>query len=315
METEQEEFIVERLKEIKGLNPKSGLTYALHFFCEAAKVGIGLKKRVIKGRNNGVSPFIHGWSTFHRYAGIAKEFINFCKDVKKLNKLHKVQYGTVEDFLMRKIDLKDSESTLKVNMCALKKFFAICGRKDVVAAITEGYGGFVERARMGSPIRSFDNPQALIDKIREKDELAATIAEIQHLTGTRIHEVRSMWFEDTSIHIKGKGGKHRVLDFSYRQDKLERIKMLKDNLMELSKGVNWQAYCQKRHSTYQSCVRSACRSLQDEYRGAHGFRANYAQTLEKQLQEKGLNEEECEKTITRELGHERRSMARHYLSV
>ncbi len=42
---------------------------------------------------------------------------------------------------------------------------------------------------------------------------------------------------------------------------------------------------------------------------------NYAQELRKKLEGKGLTDEEIERIITRDLGHERRSMARHYLGV
>ena len=118
-----------------------------------------------------------------------------------------------------------------------------------------------------------------------------------------------------TIRIKGKGGKIRVLDFSYRLDELEEIKNLMARLEELSQGIDWQQYCQSSGSTYQGHVKAACRSLGDEYGGAHGFRANYAQELRKKLEGKGLTDKEIERIITRDLGHERRSMARHYLGV
>ena len=107
----------------------------------------------------------------------------------------------------------------------------------------------------------------------------------------------------------------RVLDFSYRLDELAEIRNLMARLEELSQGIDWQKYCQSRGSTYQSHVKAACRSLGDEYGGAHGFRANYAQELHKKLEGKGLTDKEVERIITRDLGHERRSMARHYLGV
>ena len=106
-----------------------------------------------------------------------------------------------------------------------------------------------------------------------------------------------------------------MLDFSYRLDELAEIKNLKARLGELSQGIDWQKYCRRRHSPYQGHVKAACRSLGDEYGGAHGFRANYAQELHKKLEGKDLTDKEIDRIITRELGHERRSMARHYLGV
>jgi integrase len=141
------------------------------------------------------------------------------------------------------------------------------------------------------------------------------IDKMVHMTGARIHEVRSMKIMDNTIALKGKGGKRRVLDFSYRLEALAEIRDLMARLTELSKGVDWQHYCQQKDSLYQAHVKAVCRSLKDEYAGAHGFRATYAQELRKRLKDRGLTKEEIELIITRELGHERKSMARHYLSV
>ena len=72
------------------------------------------------------------------------------------------------------------------------------------------------------------------------------------MTGARIHEVRTMEIVEDAIRIKGKGGKIRVLDFSYRLDELEEIKNLMARLEDLSQGIDWQQYCQSRGSAYQS---------------------------------------------------------------
>ena len=315
MNDETREIILERFEKINGLNSKSGLAYALEYFCKVAKVGIGLSRREITRETRELSPFVHSWSTFNRYAGIAKEFVQFCKQ-RGVNKLHKVQCDTVESFLLGKIERGRRENTLEANMCALQKFFTVCARIDLRDLIADNYTEFKGLARSGGTIHAFDDPTLLIDRIARKHELSAVISELELLTGARIHEVRTMYIEGTAIVISnGKGGKKRTLDFSYRVDQLEKVKRLQESLQELSKCVNWLEYCQQRYSKYQSHVKSACRSLKDEYQGAHGFRANYAQNLERQLEQKGLDREEIELTITRELGHERRSMARHYLSV
>ena len=85
--------------------------------------------------------------------------------------------------------------------------------------------------------------------------------------------------------------------------------------MELSQNVNWQQYCQSKNGTYQKHVREACRLEKDQYAGAHGFRGNYVQELEKTLEKKGIDTDLITYLLTHELGHERRSMTRHYRSV
>ena len=45
---------------------------------------------------------------------------------------------------------------------------------------------------------------------------------------------------ENAIAIKGKGGKRRVLDFSYRLEALAEIKDPIPRLTELSKGLDWR---------------------------------------------------------------------------
>jgi len=315
MNNETKAIILARVNEVTGINPRSGLAYALEHFSIIARIGIGVSRREITRVTRELSPFVHSWSTFHRYAGVAKNFVRYCKS-RRINKLHKVDKNTVEAFLLAKIDKGRRVSTLETNMCALQKFFGACGRPDLAKFLADNYCTFKERARSGSSIHSFDDPELLIKTLEQKRELSAVIAEIILLTGARIHEVRTMRIEGADIIIgKGKGGKKRVLDFSFRQDHLERVTTLTARLDDLLEGIDWQEYCQKKNGKYQAHVKLAACELEDEYQGAHGLRANYARNLRGILEGMGLEREEMEAIITRDLGHERRSMARHYLAV
>ena len=315
MKEETRERILDELERIGTLRPKAGLTYALQFYSRIARIGFGISRRDMTRPKKELSSFIHAFSTFRRYMGIAKELVLFCKK-KGITRLHKLSYDSVEGFLMEKIIVCGvMRNTVETNVCALQKFFHVCGRHDLRDKLSADYSRFKYLAKEGGAIHAFDNPERLIEKIAKRDELSAVIAKLEHMTGARIHEVRSMKIIEDAISIKGKGGKTRILDFSYRLDELGEIKSLAARLEELSQGIDWQHYCQSRGSTYQSHVKAACRSLGDEYGGAHGFRANYAQELRKKLEKKELTDKEIDRIITRDLGHERRSMARHYLSV
>ena len=302
MQEELREKLLDKLQAVRGMNPKSGMTYALEHFAELARVGIGISRREVTRGTEKSSPFIHSWSTFDRYLGICKEFVLFCRN-QGVNKLHKLHYDTVEAFLMAKIADDKARNTLKVNMCALQKFFNGCSRPDLRNRLADDFPRFKELAQSGGTIHAFDNPDRLIEKISQRAELSAVIAKLQYITGARIHEVRMMQIGETTITIhKGKGGRKRVLDFSHR-------------LEELADGIDWQAYCQRKDSPYQGHVKPACKSLGDSYGGAHGLRANHAQELHKKLEAEGLTAEAIELVITQDLGHNRRSMARHYLGV
>ena len=314
MNEELREQLLDKLQSVRGMNPKSGMTYALEHFSELARVGMGVSRREVTRGTEKSSPLIHSLDTFGRYLGVCKEFVMFCL-IQGVNKLHKLHYDTVEAFLMDKIEKERVQSTLKINMCALQKFFNGCNRPDLRDQLIDDFPRFKGLAKSGGTIHAFDNPDRLIEKIRQRAELSAVIAKLQHITGARIHEIRIMEVGETGIAIKGKGGRKRVLDFSSRLDELAQAKNLMIRLEELAEGINWQTYCQRKDSPYQGHVKAACRSLGDSYAGAHGLRANHAQELRKKLEAEGVTAEEIELIITQDLGHNRRSMARHYLGV
>jgi hypothetical protein len=193
----------------------------------------------------------------------------------------------------------------------LLKFFRVCGRADLDERLSRDYAGYKYLAREGQRIYSFDKPTELIIRIGRRDELAGVVAQIVRTTGVRIHELRPLVMEGASALIKkGKGGKERTVDFMYQAEDIAKLEALLARFRELCSKVNWKDY--SRH-VYQDHVRAACRSMHDEYHGAHGLRATFSRDRNEMLKMHNVPEEEREYLITRYLGHNRRSMARHYL--
>ena len=170
MKEELREQLLDKLQSVRGMNPKSGMTYALEHFSELARVGMGVSRREVTKGTEKSSPFIHSWDTFDRYLGVCKEFVMFCRS-QGVNKLHKLHYATVDAFLMNKIDKEKVKNTLKVNMCALQKFFSGCNRPDLRDQLASDFPRFKELAQSGGTIHAFDNPERLIEKISNRDEL------------------------------------------------------------------------------------------------------------------------------------------------
>src|SRR5208337_3806207 len=213
-------------------------TYALQFYSRIAQIGFGISRRGLTRPKKELSPFIHAFSTFDRYMGIAKEFVLFCQK-KGVTRLHKLTYDDVEGFLMEKIIVREVlRNTVETNVCALQKFFHVCCRYDLRDRLSDDYSRFKYLAKEGGAIHAFDSPERLIGEIAKRSGLSEVIARLEHMTGARIHEVRAMEIIEDTITIKGKGGKVRVLDFSFRLDELGEIKNLMTRLAELSQGID-----------------------------------------------------------------------------
>ena len=293
----------------KGLE-KMNIFRSLEVAGKVLKMGIGMSKRAVYKANNGTSPFVHSYSTYNRYMGVAKEFANWVRE-QGINRVDKLTYEHARDFLQEKVKQGLSEKTIKVNTSALEKYFTAIGRSDIASQLRENFNSFWTQASPSGQTLGFANPNAMIEKLSEKNTLFGDIAKIQYYTGARIGDVKKVEvnLEAKTVEISGsKGGRDRSLDFSDRVEKLEQVKEAVDNLKEyLNNGGNWSEL----RKEYTEAVRDTANQLGETYTGTHAFRVNYASERYKELTEK-YGQEYADKELTKELGHNRISMSRYY---
>ena len=290
-----------------GIKRNSGLTYALKYAAKVLKQGIGISKHKVYKRFGGKSPLIHSYSTFNRYMGIAKEFVNWAKE-QGVNRLDKVQYEHVREFLLSKSEYC-SMRTLKVNASALRKFFETVGREDIAERIGEDYQEIYSKGRAPGRALAFAHPERVISLLKE--DVHKVIAELQLLTGARIGDVKKIQvlLEDKKVVItKSKGGRTREIDYSDRPEKFERIEKLVGELREYLKGSSWSSV---RESYYRDLRQAVYRSG-EIYTGSHAFRVNYVKERLKELRERGYSEKEALQIIEYEIGHSRIEMSAYY---
>lgn len=294
-----------------SIHEKSNIFYALEYATSEWARGYGVSKRDTYRKNSGTSPYTHSSSTFNRYAGVAKQLCMYLKDEHNVNRIDKITYQNIENFIDRKIEKGLSQSTIKVNLSAIEKFCDTINRKDISEKLRDKYSDFYSRAKPSGRAIAFANPERLIQKIYEKNETHGIVAELQYLTGARIGDVKKIEVdrERQVVNINGsKGGRDRSIDFSDRQEKLERIADLKEKLDNAIRETGWKEI----RESYYNSVKSACVSCGELYSGAHAFRVNYAEERHNELTERGLSFSEADKVLTQELGHNREEMSIYY---
>ena len=290
-----------------GIKRNSGLTYALKYAAKFLKQGIGISKHEVYKRFGGKSPLIHSYSTFNRYMGIAKEFVNWAKE-QGVNRLDKVQYEHVRDFLLSKSEYC-SMRTLKVNASALRKFFETVGREDIAERIGEDYQEIYSRGRAPGRALAFAHPERVISLLKE--DVHKVIAELQLLTGARIGDIKKIQVlpeEKKVVITKSKGGRTREIDYSDRPEKFERIKELVRELQKYLKDSSWSSV----RESYYKDLRQAVYRSGEIYTGSHAFRVNYVKERLRELREKGYSEKEALQIIEYEIGHSRIEMSAYY---
>ncbi len=295
------------MKSLKGIKKNSGLTYALKYAAGVLKQGIGISKREVYRKFGGRSPLIHSYSTFNRYMGIAKEFVNWARE-RGVNRLDKVTPKVVREFLLSKAGYC-SQKTLKVNASALRKFFEVVGRPDISEEIGRSYQEIYSEGRQSGRALAFAHPERVISNL--KKEVHRVIAELQLLTGARVGDVKKMELlplEKKVVIKKSKGGRTREIDYSDRPEEFERIRELYGRLKELLREKDWSSV----RKSYYSDLKRAAVKAGEVYTGSHAFRVNYVKNRLQELKSQGYSEDEALQKIEYEIGHSRIEMSAYY---
>ena len=292
---------------MEGIKRNSGLTYALKYAAKVLKQGIGISKHSVYKHFGGRSPLIHSYSTFNRYMGIAKEFVNWARE-QGINRLDKVRYDHVKDFLLSKAEYC-SMKTLKVNASALRKFFETVGREDISERIGKEYQEIYSQGRNPNRALAFAHPERVISLLKE--DVHKVVAELQLLTGARIGDVKKIQVLPEAkkvIILKSKGGRTREIDYADRPEKFERIRELVNLLQKHLKTSSWKSV----REGYYKDLRQAVLRSGEVYTGSHAFRVNYVKERLKELKSQGYSEREALQKIEYEIGHSRIEMSAYY---
>ncbi len=154
-------------------------------------------------------------------------------------------------------------------------------------------------------------------KDRARDKQTATVAELQLVAGLRVKEAVNLRGKDIDVERcqirakKGtKGGRERTvrLDPKHR----EFLRSLKKQAKKNRDGHVFQSRNRLDDRTRGS-IRHACRRLEQECCGTHGFRKTYAQERYKLLRSEGLSDEGARLKVAQELGHNRLRVTYSYI--
>lgn len=301
---------------IPGLSRRTSIRYGVSCAVRFFRRGIGTSRRELKKRF-GYSPFIHSYETFERYIGVIN---NFCdtvlSDVKAIRHIRKEH---VEAHFQNLLEKNVTEKTVRINASALIKLFYFFGRTDLVDYIDERRQLWVAEARPSGRTNPFQNPEMVISKMRKEKYKA--MAKIQLLTGARVSDIKKVvyWVTENpdsyKVFIrKSKGGRDRIIDYTDRKHDFEEIRNASLVLKEFIESTkkDWASL----QIEYTDGVHLSAKKCGEIYCGTHAFRANYAERRYVELQGKSLfcgNENKILDTITEELGHRRRKMAKYYI--
>jgi len=307
---------------------------------ELYDLGKGIKKGQLQRQMQKLtdvreSHFIHTSTTKVRYERAMMKFCDYLEERgikrdKHLNRLSTEELQQViDDYFEKLAEEKYSKSTIKLHIAAMEKSLAVI-RPDIKEYLTDDENriGWWSAGVDSRKRDSYVNPDAIRERLSEEHRM---IAEAQALGGFRVREIAKAEVDRENERIiihKAKGGRTRELYFEHRKENFERLADLIEKLKE-------QEY-EKHLKDYYRDIKNACKATGEEYRASHAFRYEHAQHRIKKLKENkeelkdllekyDANEETknyandentIEKAVdyvlTREIGHNRTSMARYY---
>ena len=275
-------------------------------------------KKNITG-NKPVSHLVHSYKYKDAIFKTGRQLGEFAKKNFGIKNFEKIDGKIVESFIEHKISENISKKTLDNYISHLSKIqfglekIAVENGRTYTAFKQEDLYSAKEIIKdLATPNqyinRAYNNPNALISNLSEKEFL---VAKLQLDYGLRIAEashIREEQLNGNTLTFQGKGG-------YFLEKKLdpELVEKLRENMENGVFKVN-QNY-------FRDCLKDACEIEGEEYFGAHGLRYNFAQNtflkaFEENL-ENGLNPYEAErealKATSEEMGHHREEITKHYL--
>jgi len=332
-----------------------------YFFIETARqlfdAGRGKSKHQAmqesfeKNRNRRVEA-IYSYSTYNTYKEVVAKFadfleseynIRFEKDFRKLSTDE--LYACIDHYFeVQKNEEHLAKKTLEKHISGLYK---------VIGAIEPKVREFFTadnrmRWRDGMEKQDcdrYDNPYRIVENLKQINETAYVICQLQRLTGCRIGDIKKIVIDEENMKVyipRSKGGRDRSVYFDYFKDDFEKVKEYKQLL---DRALEEKRFSDIRKNEYYNDLRKACRKSGELYHGSHAFRYEWAQRsyevirqlpqeeqerfYRKILEERGLSEKDIQKAmnhvrekdavavgiITEELGHSRLDITLEYLKL
>lgn len=313
---------------------RGSVSYQVHeLFSQSGVNQIGQSKHAAKkeARNQGASTWhqigrqlgVHSFSTADAYRDVWAQILQYAKQEFGVKDIEKLTGANVSSFLASKVEHGVAYATFQQYAAAAEKLAVALNRYSerleransysFSEAIKEVRSKAREELARFDASRAYENPRAVIAQISKADHQLAACLQLE--SGARIHEIslikgpallgtgqdRFTKQEVGFYKMSGKGGKEGVKAVSIETYRRLEAHVQKHGVFKINEGA------------YRESLKTAAAETNQSYEGSHGLRWNYAQGRYNTLQEHGLSDVEAELHISKEMGHERGDITRHYL--
>lgn len=266
---------------------------------------------------------IHSYATADSYRAVWRQVLTHAKEQFGMKDIERLTSEHITSFLSSKIDDGVARATFAQYAAALEKLetslnmysykFNRGNSYDFSAAIAEVRSEAKDLEKFDGS-RAYEDPRALIGALANPDfRLAATM---QLESGGRVREVslirepqlRGIMKDEITgndrgvVSVKVKGGK--MVDLSISPGAYKAL----SNRISSGEGI-----FKISAGSYRRALERTAVAMDQDYQGSHGLRWCFAQERFGEVQRAGRCYEEALSIVSREMGHERADITKHYL--
>ena len=269
--------------------------------------------------NRSVSDKVHSFAYKDEIFKTGKQLGEFAREEFGIKDFEKIDGKIVESFIEQKISDGISKGTLDNYIAHIAKIgvglekIAQEQGKEYQAFTKEDLSSVKEFVRDLTPNehtnRAYENPNALISNLENKEFLAAKLQLEYGLRITEATYIKENQLNGNTLTFQGKGG--YILQKELTQELANQIK----------EHMNENGVFRVNQNQFREHLKDACRIEGEKYNGAHGLRYNFAQkTFIERFDnnvKNGMSIEDAEKEALKytseEMGHHREEITLHYL--
>lgn len=265
----------------------------------------------IKGQNGqNISSKAHSISSTQNLRTVTKQYINFVKENYKGKPISNINNESVKEFINQKIEDNLTLSSINTYISELGKMSDNLNQLGVDATSRESITAYrtdlkEQYGSLQSPKvdRTNSNPAAIIKEM--KNTPYSLSSELQLRAGLRVDDALNLnkvtINQDNTLTVMGSKNGLNYTTATLNENLIQRVAEAQQN----GYSVNY--------SEYREVLKEATEATNQEWKGTHSLRYDYANNQHQKNKENGMSESESKAQISLDMGHSRMEITEHYL--
>lgn len=265
----------------------------------------------IKGQNGqNISSKAHSISSTQNLRTVTKQYVNFVKENFNGKPLSNINNESIREFINKKIEDNLTLSSVNTYISELGKMSDNLNQLGVNSTSRESITSYrIELKEAHGSLQSAkvdrtnNNPTAIINEM--KNTPFSLSSELQLKAGLRVDDALNLnkvtINQDNTLTVMGSKNGLNYTTTALDNNLIQRVAEAQENGYKVN------------YSAYREVLKEATEATNQEFKGTHSLRYDYANNQHQENKENGMSENESKAQISLDMGHSRVEITEHYL--